>query len=168
MYQHIITYCPTYLLLKSYINAGKVLKTFWELISYHVYSNKSGRNYCFSYNTGRKMEALHVSSFFKVSTDHKWLEPSGLNPGSPTPGLGTCPGTWTSRGSFQLLQPDSSPAAVLPLSCYCLGLPACSSSSWVVSSHCCNQGRKCYFLRPKPTLPFHSEITLPDFRNTQL
>ena len=85
MYQHIITYCPTYLLLKSYINAGKVLKTFWELISYHVYSNKSGRNYCFSYNTGRKMEALHVSSFLKVSTDNKWLEPSGLNPGSPTP-----------------------------------------------------------------------------------
>ena len=109
MYQHIITYCPTYLLLKSYINAGKVLKTFWELISYHLYSNESGRNYCFSYNTGKKMEALYVSSFFKVSTDHKWLEPSGLNPGSPTPGLGTCPGTWTSRGSFQLLQPDFPP-----------------------------------------------------------
>ena len=87
MHQYIITYCPTYLLLKSYINAGKVLKTFWELISYHLYSNESGRNYCFSYNTGKKIEALHVSSFFKVSTDNKWLEPSGLNPGSPTPEL---------------------------------------------------------------------------------
>ena len=85
MHQHIITYCPTYLLLKPYINAGKVLKTFWELISYHLHSNESGRNYCFSYNTGKKMEALHVSSFFKVSADSKWLEPSGWNPGSPTP-----------------------------------------------------------------------------------
>ena len=85
MHQHIITYCPTYLLLKPYINAGKVLKTFWELISYHLYNNESGRNYCFSYNTGKKMEALHVSSFFKVSADSKWLEPSGWNPGSPTP-----------------------------------------------------------------------------------
>lgn len=85
MHQHVIAYCPTYLLLEPYINAGKVLKTFWEFISYHLYSNESGRNYCFSYNTGKKMEALHVSSFFKVSTDNKWLEPSGLNPGSPTP-----------------------------------------------------------------------------------
>ena len=85
MHQHIITYCPTYLLLKPYINAGKVLKTFWELISYHLYSNESGRNYCFSCSTGKKMEALHVSSFFKVSADSKWLEPSGWNPGSPTP-----------------------------------------------------------------------------------
>ena len=85
MHQHIITYRPTYLLLKSYVNAGKVSKTFWELISYHLYSNESGRNYCFSYHTGKKMEALHVSSFFKVSTDNKWLEPSGLNPGSSTP-----------------------------------------------------------------------------------
>ena len=85
MHQHIIIYCPTYLLLKPYINAGKVLKTFWELISYHLYNNESGRNYCFSYNTGKKMEALHVSSFFKVSTDNKWLESWGLNPGSPTP-----------------------------------------------------------------------------------
>ena len=85
MHQHILTYCPTYLLLKPYINAGKVLKTLWELISYHLHSNESGRNYCFSYNTGKKMEALHVSSFFKVSADSKWLEPSGWNPGSPTP-----------------------------------------------------------------------------------
>ena len=85
MHQHIITYCPTYLLLKLYINAGKVLKTFWELISYHLYNNESGRNYCFSYNTGKKMEALQVSSFFKVSAHSKWLEPSGWNPGSPTP-----------------------------------------------------------------------------------
>ena len=85
MHQHILTYYPTYLLLKPYINAGKVLKTFWELISYHLYSNESGRNYCFSYNTSKKMEVLHVSSFFKVSTDNKWLEPSGLNPGSSTP-----------------------------------------------------------------------------------
>ena len=85
MHQHIITYCPTYLLLKLYINAGKVLKTFWELISYHLHSNESGRNYWFSYNTGKKMKALHISSFFKVSTDNKWLEPWGLNPGSPTP-----------------------------------------------------------------------------------
>ena len=85
MHQHNITYCPTYLLLKLYINAGKVLKTFWELISYHLYSNESGRNYCFSCSTGKKMEALHVSSFFKVSADSKWLEPSGWNPGSPTP-----------------------------------------------------------------------------------
>ena len=159
MHQHIITYRPTYLLLKSYINAGKVSKTFWELISYHLYSNESGRNYCFSYHTGKKMEALYVSSFFKVSTDNKWLEPW-------QPNSRTC--TWTSRGSFQLLQPDSSPVAVLPLSCYCLGLPAYSSSSWTVSSHCCNQRRNCHFLRPKPTLPFHSEITLPVFRDTQL
>ena len=85
MHQHIITYCPTNLLLKPYINAGKVFKTLWELISYHLHSNESGRNYCFSYNTGKKMEALHVSSFFKVSADSKWLEPSGWNPGSPTP-----------------------------------------------------------------------------------
>ena len=85
MHQHILTYCPTYLLLKPYINAGKVLKTLWELISYHLHSNESGRNYWFSYNTGKKMKALHISSFFKVSTDNKWLEPWGLNPGSPTP-----------------------------------------------------------------------------------
>lgn len=118
MHQHVIAYCPTYLLLEPYINAGKVLKTFWDFISYHLYSNESGRNYCFSYNTGKKMEALHVSSFFKVSTDNKWLEPSGLNPGSPTPEpvLGHL-GAASSSSSLTL-----PPIAGLALSCHCLGL----------------------------------------------
>ena len=131
MHQHIITYRPTYLLLKSYINAGKVSKTFWELISYHLYSNESGRNYCFSYNTGKKMEALYVSSFFKVSTDNKWLEPSGLNPGSPTPE----PVFGHPRAALNSSSLTLPTSLLFPLSYFHWISPACSSSSWAVSSH---------------------------------
>ena len=116
MHQHVIAYWPTYLLLKPYINVRKVLKTFWELISYHLYSKESGRNYCFSCNTGKKMEALHVSSFFKVSTDNKWLEPSGLSPGSPAPE--PVPGHLGAAFSSSSL---TLPPLLVSLSDHCLG-----------------------------------------------
>lgn len=147
IHQHIIKYCPTYLLLKPHINAGKVLKLSWELISYHLYSNESGRNYCFSYNASKKMEVLHASSFFKVSTDNKWLEPSGLNPGSSTPE--------PVRG--HLGQLSAPPARLfLPSQLLLLGPP----SLLIFLLGCVLPGatREGSVIRPKPTLPLIQKL----------
>ena len=116
--------------LKQYINAGNFLKIFWDPICYQLYSNESVRNYSFSYNIDRKWRLPKLSSFYKVSTANKSHEPSDRTLAAQLQNLYL-------DLARQLWAPPAwlSPITVLPLSCSHWISPACSSSSWAVSSH---------------------------------
>ena len=74
---------------------------------------------------------LELSSFFKASTENKCYEPSGLNPGSPTPE----PVFGHPRAALNSSSLTLPTSLLFPLSYFHWISPACSSSSWAVSSH---------------------------------